>query len=61
MIDRRLIKLAEVLIGFSTNLQKGEKVLIKNNITCIVNMIFGEVKTFIILVMKTITKKNTLS
>ena len=28
MIDRRLIKLAEVLIGFSTNLQKGEKVLI---------------------------------
>jgi aminopeptidase len=28
MIDRRLVKLAEVLIGFSTNLQKGEKVLI---------------------------------
>ena len=28
MIDRRLFKLAEVLIGFSTNLQKGEKVLI---------------------------------
>jgi aminopeptidase len=28
MIDPRLIKLAEVLIGFSTNLQKGEKVLI---------------------------------
>jgi aminopeptidase len=28
MIDRRLTKLAEVLIGFSTSLQKGEKVLI---------------------------------
>jgi aminopeptidase len=28
MIDRRLTKLAEVLIGFSTNLQKREKVLI---------------------------------
>jgi aminopeptidase len=28
MIDRRLTQLAEVLIGFSTNLQKGEKVLI---------------------------------
>jgi aminopeptidase len=28
MIDRRLTKLAQVLIGFSTNLQKGEKVLI---------------------------------
>src|ERR1700737_2469848 len=28
MIDRRLTKLAEVLIGYSTNLQKGEKVLI---------------------------------
>src|SRR5260370_34655710 len=28
MIDPRLPKLAEVLIGFSTNLQKGEKVLI---------------------------------
>ncbi len=28
MIDRHLTKLAEVLIGFSTDLQKGEKVLI---------------------------------
>jgi aminopeptidase len=28
MIDRRLTKLAEVLIGFSTDLKKGEKVLI---------------------------------
>jgi aminopeptidase len=28
MIDRRLTKLAEVLIGFSTNLQRGERVLI---------------------------------